>query len=385
MLKLWKNCDLYAPAHLGKQDILVLGAQIWKIGSDLSAWEAIPEIEVLDLGGSIVCPGLIDLHVHVTGGGGEQGPASRTPEIQLSELTKNGVTTVLGLLGTDGISRSLENLLFKCCALEQYGLTAKMLTGNYRYPSPTLTGDVARDIALIDRIIGVKIAVSDHRSSNISGEELARLATEVRVSSMLAGKAGLVVMHMGGGEQRMAPLFWALEHSDVPPETFLPTHCCRSPQLISDAVRFNKMGGTIDFTADVAESEAGTAAAVYSALQQGADPSRITMSSDGCGSQPVFDAHGACTGLTYSTPATLLQELRRMVCLNGISFDTALRFFTENPARVRGLAGIKGTLRPGADADLLALDNGYAVTHLMARGKPFVSFGKAVCKGTFEP
>ena len=133
MLKLWKNCDLYAPAHLGKQDILVLGGQIWKIGSDLSAWEAIPEIEVLDLGGSIVCPGLIDLHVHVTGGGGEQGPASRTPEIQLSELTKNGVTTVLGLLGTDGISRSLENLLFKCCALEQYGLTAKMLTGNYRY------------------------------------------------------------------------------------------------------------------------------------------------------------------------------------------------------------------------------------------------------------
>ena len=385
MLKLWKNCDLYAPAHLGKQDILVLGAQIWKIGSDLSAWEAIPEIEVLDLGGSIVCPGLIDLHVHVTGGGGEQGPASRTPEIQLSELTKNGVTTVLGLLGTDGISRSLENLLFKCCALEQYGLTAKMLTGNYRYPSPTLTGDVARDIALIDRIIGVKIAVSDHRSSNISGEELARLATEVRVSSMLAGKAGLVVMHMGGGEQRMAPLFWALEHSNVPPETFLPTHCCRSTQLIRDAVRFNKMGGTIDFTADVAESEAGTAAAVYSALQQGADPSRITMSSDGCGSQPVFDAHGACTGLTYSTPATLLQELRRMVCLNGISFDTALRFFTENPARVMGLAGIKGTLRPGADADLLALDSGYAVTHLMARGKPFVSFGKAVCKGTFEP
>ncbi len=384
MLKLWKNCDLYVPAHLGKQDILVLGGQIWKIGSDLSAWEAIPEIEVLDLGGSIVCPGLIDLHVHVTGGGGEQGPASRTPEIQLSELTKNGVTTVLGLLGTDGISRSLENLLFKCCALEQYGLTAKMLTGNYRYPSPTLTGDVARDIALIDRIIGVKIAVSDHRSSNISGEELARLATEVRVSSMLAGKAGLVVMHMGGGEQRMAPLFWALEHSDVPPETFLPTHCCRSPQLISDAVRFNKMGGTIDFTADVAESEAGTAAAVYSALQQGADPSRITMSSDGCGSQPVFDAHGACTGLTYSTPVTLLQELRRMVCLNGISFDTALRFFTENPARVMGLTGIKGTLHPGADADLLALDNGYAVTHLMARGKPFVSFGKAVCKGAFE-
>ena len=113
MLKLWKNCDVYAPAHLGKRDILVMGTQIWKIEADLSAWESVPEIEVLDLGGAIVCPGLVDLHVHVTGGGGEQGPASRTPEIKLSELTCNGVTTVLGLLGTDGISRSLENLLFK--------------------------------------------------------------------------------------------------------------------------------------------------------------------------------------------------------------------------------------------------------------------------------
>lgn len=47
MLKLWKNCDLYAPAHLGKQDILVLGAQIWKIGSDLSAWEAIDRKSVV--------------------------------------------------------------------------------------------------------------------------------------------------------------------------------------------------------------------------------------------------------------------------------------------------------------------------------------------------
>lgn len=384
MLKLWKNCDIYAPAHLGKRDILIMGGKIWKIEADLSAWEAFPEIEVLDLAGRTVCPGLIDLHVHVTGGGGEQGPASRTPEIRLTELTKNGVTTVVGLLGTDGISRSLENLLFKCAALEQFGITAKMLTGNYRYPSPTLTGDVARDIALIDRVIGVKVAVSDHRSSNVSGPELARLATEVRVSAMLSGKTGLVVMHMGSGEQGMAPLFWALENSNVPPETFLPTHCCRNPRLVSEAVRFNKLGGTIDFTADVPESEAGTAAALCSALEQGADPARITMSSDGCGSQPVFDAHGKCVGITYSTPATLLQELGRMVNRNGLALADALRFFTENPARVMGLTGVKGTVCPGADADLLVLDENYSVFHVTAQGKTLVANGEAVCKGTFE-
>lgn len=108
MLKLWKNCDVYAPAHLGRRDLLILGDKIWKMESDLSRWEALPETEVFDLHGAVVCPGLVDLHVHVTGGGGEQGPASRTPESKLTDFTRNGVTTVLGLLGTDGVSRSLE-------------------------------------------------------------------------------------------------------------------------------------------------------------------------------------------------------------------------------------------------------------------------------------
>lgn len=384
MLKLLQNCELYAPAHIGKRDILILGSKIHKVEPDLSQWKDVPDIQVTDMQKATVCPGLIDLHVHVTGGGGEQGPVSRTPEIQLSDLVKNGVTAVLGLLGTDGISRSLENLLFKCSALEHYGITAKMLTGNYRYPSPTLTGDVARDIALIDPIIGVKVAVSDHRGSNVTGEELARLATEVRVSSMLAGKTGLVVMHMGPGEGRMAPLFWALEHSDVPPGVFLPTHCCRSAKLVAEAVRFNKMGGTVDFTADMPESKFGTAAMVCSALEQGADPARITMSSDGCGSQPVFDSNGSCIGITYTTPVILLHELRRFVELNGLPLSTALRFFTENPARVMGFSGTKGVIAPGADADIIALDSNYSVTHLMAKGKIFVSESKVVSKGYFE-
>lgn len=384
MLKLWKNCDVYAPAHLGKRDILILKDKIYKIAPDLSPWENVPDIEVLDLRGSVVCPGFVDMHVHVTGGGGEQGPASRTPESRLTDFTLNGVTTVLGLLGTDGISRSLENLLFKCRALDEEGITTRMLTGCYRYPSPTLTGSIIRDITLIDKIIGVKVAISDHRSSNVSGEELARMGTEVRVGGMLSGKPGLVVMHLGSSERRLAPLFWALEHSDVPPDNFLPTHCCRSPELVADAVRFNNLGGTIDFTADLPDSERGTSAALCSALRQGADPSRVTMNSDSCGSQPVFDTHGNCVKLCSTTCATLLQELRRMLKYEGLNLQTALRFFTENPARVLGLSGVKGTIAEGADADLLVLDENYAVRHLLAKGRTAVRDGQAVIKGRFE-
>jgi len=384
MLVLWKNCDVYAPAHLGLRDILIEGGQIAAVAADLAPWEQAPEITVRDLGGAVVCPGFIDLHVHVTGGGGEQGPTSRTPELQLTDFTRNGVTSVVGLLGTDGISRSVENLLVKCRALEAEGITTWMLTGNYRYPSPTLTGDVQRDVALIDKVIGIKLALSDHRSSMVTGEELARIGAEARVGGMLGGKPGLTVLHMGSSPRRMEPLFWVLENTDVPPRNFLPTHCCRSPELVADAVRFNRMGGTIDFTADLPENEAGTAAVLCSAIRQGADPSRITMSSDAGGSQPTFNEKGECVGLGTTTSATLLQELRRMVWREGLPLETALAFFTENPARVLGQDGKKGVVAPGADADLLVLDEKYAVRHVMAKGRLAVEDGTPLIKGKFE-
>ncbi len=384
MLTLWKNCDVYAPAHLGIRDILIEGSVIAAVERDLSLWADAPSVCVRDMEGAAVCPGLIDIHVHPTGGGGEQGPASRVPELQLTDFTLNGVTSIVGLLGTDGISRSLENLLFKVRALEEEGLTAWMLTGNYRVPTVTLTGDVERDIALVDKIIGVKTALADHRSSAITGQELARLGSEARIGGMISGKPGFVTIHMGGDEQRMQELFWAVEHSQVPARSFLPTHCCRSPELIADAVRFNRMGGFIDFTADLPENEAGTTAALCSALRQGADPGRITMSSDGGGSQPLFNKAGDCIGLTSATSATLLQEMRRMLRREGLSLETALRFFTENPAALLGQTGKKGCIRAGADADLLVLDGEQQVVHLLAKGKEAVCDGKAVMKGRFQ-
>ena len=61
--------------------------------------------EAMDASGCMVMPGLVDMHVHITGGGGEAGPASRTPESTLSAFLDAGITTVVGLLGTDCITR----------------------------------------------------------------------------------------------------------------------------------------------------------------------------------------------------------------------------------------------------------------------------------------
>ena len=88
-------------------------------------------------------------------------------QVELSSILKAGITTVLGLLGTDDMSRSVENLLAKVKALKEEGITAYALCGAYGYPPVTLTGSVKKDIAFVDEIMGLKLALSDHRLSLI--------------------------------------------------------------------------------------------------------------------------------------------------------------------------------------------------------------------------
>ena len=167
-----KNAEVYAPEYLGKKDVLICGGKIEKIQDEIGSLPV--ECEVLDAEGKMLTPGFIDQHVHITGGGGEGSFHTRTPELQLSELVENGITTVIGLLGTDGITRSVENLYAKTKALCEEGVSAYMLTGAYGYPNPTITGEVDRDIVFIDEILGVKLAISDHRAPNVTEEELIR-------------------------------------------------------------------------------------------------------------------------------------------------------------------------------------------------------------------
>lgn len=380
MLTLLKNADLYTPEHLGVRDVLLCGGKIARIAPALPAYEALPDVTVYDAQGARVIPGLIDLHIHITGGGGEQGAPSRVPEIMLSQLTENGVTTVLGLLGTDGYTRSMENLLYKANALTAEGITCYLLTGSYQYPSPTLTGSVARDIMMLAPCVGVKVALSDHRSSNLTPDELVRLASDARVAGLLSGKAGLVVLHMGSGKNRMEYILRAVDETDIPVRTFLPTHCGRNDALMEHAVAFAQRGGVFDLTA----GDGGAAHYLAWALARGVDERHITLSSDANGSQPRFDAQGNCVGLTYVSPAVLLSELRIAVSRDKVPFVTAVRTLTENPAAVLGLAGVKGCIAEGADADLVVLDGETRVHTVFARGVLAVRDGKAVLRGTFE-
>lgn len=385
MIKLLKNANIYAPEPLGVKDILIVDETICRIADKIEGYEGLPDVETFDLEGKTVVPGYIDMHVHITGGGGEQGPASRVPESQLSIFTTNGITTVVGLLGTDGITRSIENLVAKARALNDEGMTAYTLTSAYGYPPVTMTGSVEKDIMMITPMIGVKVAVSDHRSSNPTGEDLIALATAARRAGLLSNTPGLVTMHMGSGKGRLNPIFYVLDNSDVSPKNLLPTHMLRSPELIEDGVELVRRGGYIDCTVGCTPEEMEEGAAQIADLlnREGVSADHVTMSTDAFGSQPKFNEIGECIGLTYASPKYLHQTVQSLV-RRGLPLEEVLKMVTSTPADLLTKKGVKGCVAEGADADILVLGEELAIESLFMRGKTAVLNGKVLMKGRFE-
>lgn len=156
MVVLIKNAEVYEPRFLGKQDILILGDRIAAVGKNLQAeFNGAVHVETIDGTDFAAVPGFIDSHEHIMGGGGEGGFHTRTPEAALSGLTCCGITTVVGCIGTDGISRDMTGLLAKAHGLENEGITAYCYTGSYQIPPHTLTGSVMKDLMMLDKVIGV--------------------------------------------------------------------------------------------------------------------------------------------------------------------------------------------------------------------------------------
>ena len=375
-----KNADVYAPEHLGTRDIFLAGGKIVAMAEKLDV--TLPDLEVIDAAGYIVAPGLVDQHIHITGGGGEGSFHTKTPEVQLSSLIEGGITTAVGLLGTDGFSRSVENLVSKAKALKEEGLSVYCLTGSYSYPSVTLTGDVKKDILFIDEILGVKLALADHRSSNVTLEELIRLASDVRVAGMLSGKAGIVTLHMGDDPQGLNKVFDAIKQTAIPAKVFHPTHVTRNPVLFEQALDFLELGGWIDLTAG-SRKEKSCGEEIALAKQRGLDTRRITISSDGQGSWSNYDARGNLTQIGVSSVKTLHEQFVRMVKENDFDLAEALSYVTSNPADALQLSR-KGRLREGMDADIVLLDNDLAIDTVIARGQLMMKDKQLRVRGTYE-
>ena len=386
MLTLLSNCELYDPTPRGRAHLLVAGERVVWVGSERPALPAGLDVDEVDLQHRRVIPGLIDGHVHLTGGGGEAGPHTRVPPVAMSRLTAGGVTTAVGVLGTDDAVRTTAELVTVARGLIQQGLSAWCHTGGYHVPLTTATGSVRLDIVLIDLILGVgELAISDHRSSQPTLEELLRIAADAHVGGLMSGKAGIVHLHVGDGEAGLELVRQALDRSELPPAVFNPTHVNRKRRLFDEAMALAERGVTVDVTAfPVEEGEDAWPAevALVRYLDAGLPADRITVSSDGGGCLPVFDAEGRVTAMDVGSPAALGDTLRSLL-RSRQDLERVLPAFTSNPARLLRLER-KGRLAPDADADLVVLDADGGVADVMARGRWFVRGGRAVVRGMFE-
>ncbi|WP_340373239.1 beta-aspartyl-peptidase [Peribacillus sp. FSL E2-0218] len=390
MLTLIKNAEVYEPQYLGRMDVLLAGGKIVYIQNDIDLDNSSIDVKIIDASGKILVPGFIDAHVHLIGGGGEGGFRTRTPEMNLTDATMAGITTVVGVLGTDGTTRRIESLLAKAHALDEEGITAYIHSGSYQIPVKTLMGKIEEDLIFIEKIIGVgEIAISDHRSSEPTLDELVKIAAAARNGSLITGKAGLLEIHVGDSERRLELLFEIAEKTDIPIHHFHPTHINRNQDLFEEGIRYAEIGGYVDLTTSTTpqfleEGEVKCSSGLRQMLESGVPIIQITFSSDGQASLPYFNQDGEFAGLQVGNVSSLFHEVRDAVMDEGVPLETAIQVITANPARILKLKN-KGKIGVEMDADLVLLKKDtLAIDTVIARGKVMVERGVPIIKGTFE-
>ena len=388
MLTFVEQIEVYDPEPKGRMDVIFAGDKIIAMDHEITLSSS-QNINRIDGRKHFLFPGLVDSLVHITGGGGEGGFTTRTPEMPFSAASTAGVTSLVAALGTDATTRTLSNLLAKVKELRKLGLNSYAYTGSYQFPVRTLTENVQDDIVLIDEFIGVgEVAIADHRASQISSLELARLAAEARVGGMLSGKAGIVSIHCGDHKDGLKLLREVAQNSAIPASQFYPTHINRNQTLFEEGIAFARMGGFIDLTSSstvssLADGEIKCSLALAAYLEQKAPLSQITFSSDGFASLPEFDAAGRLTSLQVGRVHSLFEEFRDCVLNEGIAIEDALPVVTSNPADILKIPA--GRIATGSSADCLMIHKDHwTIDEVWCKGKHLVKEGKALVKGEFE-
>jgi beta-aspartyl-dipeptidase (metallo-type) len=364
-----EHAEVYGPEPLGGPSILIANDQIIKVGQVDARQLAALDIscEVIDGEGCVVVPGFIDPHQHIMGAGGEEGFTSRMPEIPLSHEINAGITTVVGLLGTDTTTRHMQCLHAKASQFNDEGISALLYTGGFELPLRTLTDNPMDDIVMIDKIIGTgELAISDERYVDPEPHELAKVVTQTMLGGNMGGKAGITHFHVGDGKQRLALLRDLLENYQIKAKSLYPTHINRSSELMKEAIDLAKCGSHVD--TDTVDENLAECWQYY--RDHGGPLDKFTVSSD---------AH-----TKGGSPAKFYRQFVSCVRDHELPLEDVLPCFTSNTATVLQLKR-KGRIQVHMDADLVMMDKrSLELVHVIARGRHFMKNGTIIIQSEQE-
>jgi N-acetylglucosamine-6-phosphate deacetylase len=333
--------------------------------------------------GKTAIPGFIDIHIHGAGGRDVMEASSAALRAVTSKVAEYGTTSLLATT----VTASAEDT---CWAVE--GI-ARYIT--QQYESPELRAEVLGihfegpfiskerrgvhpakwiqlpSAELLDRFL--QAAAGNARLMTIAPEVMGAMPC-----IEAAQKAGLVISigHTDANYEQARFAIARGARSATHTYNAMRPFSHRDPGVIGAVLTSPEINA--ELIADGVHVEEGA----MKLLLQAKGAERVILVSDGLsatgmpdgkymlGDIEVIVSNGVCrssAGILAGSTLTLDRALRNIVNL-GIPLPDAVRMLTLNPASLLGIEFKKGSLRVGADADVLLLDEGLHVTGVWARG-----------------
>jgi N-acetylglucosamine-6-phosphate deacetylase len=342
-------------------------------------------VREIDAGGKTVVPGFVDVHIHGAGGRDVMEGTREALEIVAATVAGRGTTSLVATTVTASEKETLASVagiahfILNTSQYASRELSAEILGIHFEGPfiSPARRGvHPAKWIAAPSSPLLAQLLAEARGTAQI-----------LTLAPELPGALELIA------EARRAGLVISLGHTDA---TYEQAQAAIEAGASHAAHVFNAMR-------PFSHRETGVIGAVLTSPKVSAEliadgvhvdeaairmlvslktPERVILVSDGMSATGMPDGkyqlgmfvvkvsggvarntEGKLAGSTL----TLDRALRNMVAL-GVPLAAALRMVTANPARQIGLGARKGVLTPGADADLVFLDDKLEVSGVMTRG-----------------
>ena len=366
--------------EISPAEVLISGSTISEV-ADAGKCRRPTDARVVELGGRRVIPGLIDLHAQA-GGGSDILDGTDEAFLTIARThAREGTTSFLATSVAEPARREQPHLRNAARFVERPtgGATALGIHLEGPFVNPEKRGMVQPQ-SICPPDIDVLKRIEDECEGTLRMMTLApELAGMGEIVPELTGRGVICSLGHTAATYKEAcrGIEWGIRHSTHLFNAMTPVHH-REPGAALAVLLDPRC--SMQLIADGAHLHP----AILRAVTTIAGPGRIALITDSIRSLGLGDGTYSYLGMTYESRdgvgrnkdgtligsgVPLIGHLRNMMQLAGVSFPDALAMASSTPARILGLAGRKGTIEPGRDADLAVIDDDFKVSMTVVGGE----------------